>query len=118
METLSKMEIRMDDMIVYGYAALRQFPKSEKYVLGTRIADQMWEIAALIASACDAQFGSDKIKVMKQADNELRKMRVMVRNSMKLGFLPFQKYENWAKLSDEIGRMIGAWMRQISNRKG
>lgn len=118
MDTLSKMEIKMDDMIVYGYSALRQFPKSEKYVLGTRIADQMWGIAALINSACAATFGSEKIKIMKTADAELRKLRVMVRNSMKLGFLPFQKYEYWSKLSDEIGRMIGAWMRQISNKKG
>lgn len=118
MDNLSKMEIKMDDMIVYGYSALRQFPKSEKYVLGTRIADQMWEIAALIASAVDAQFGSEKIKVMKVADNELRKLRVMVRNAMKLNFLPFQKYEVWSRHSDELGKMIGAWMRQISNRKG
>lgn len=118
MTELSKMEIRADDIIQYGYIAVKQFPKSEKFTLAARITDLMWEIAALINSACDAQFGSDKIKLMKQADMELRKLKVMVRNSMKLKFLAFPQYEHWAKLNDELGRMIGAWMRQISNRKG
>ncbi|NLZ76753.1 MAG: diversity-generating retroelement protein Avd [Spirochaetales bacterium] len=118
MVELSRMEVRADDVIQYGYIAVKQFPKSEKFVLATRITDTMWELAALISSAIDAQYNSDKIKLMKEADRELRKLRIMVRNSMKLGFLPFKKYEHWSKLNDELGRMIGAWMRQISNRKG
>jgi four helix bundle protein len=118
MNELSRMEVRADDIIQYGYIAVKQFPKSEKFVLASRITDLMWEMAALINSATDAQYNSDKLKLMKQADMELRKLRIMVRNSMKLGFLPFQKYEYWSKLNDELGRMIGAWMHQISNRKG
>ncbi|NCC90136.1 MAG: diversity-generating retroelement protein Avd [Spirochaetia bacterium] len=118
MNELSRMEVRADDIIQYGYIAVKQFPKSEKFVLATRITDLMWEMAALISSAIDAQYNSDKIRLMKEADKELRKLRIMVRNSMKLGFLPFQKYEYWSKLNDELGRMIGAWMHQISNRKG
>ena len=118
MNELSRMEVRADDIIQYGYIAVKQFPKSEKFVLATRITDLMWEMAALISSAVDAQYNSDKIRLMKEADKELRKLRIMVRNSMKLGFLPFQKYEYWSKLNDELGRMIGAWMHQISNRKG
>ncbi len=118
MTEMSKMEIRADDIIQYGYVATRQFPKSEKFTLATRITDQMWEVAALVSGACDAQYGSDKLKLMKQADMELRKLKIMVRNSMKLGFLPFRQYEHWSRLNNELGRMIGAWMRQISNRKG
>lgn len=118
MNELSRMEVRADDIIQYGYIAVKQFPKSEKFVLATRITDLMWEMSALISSAIDAQYNSDKIKLMKEADKELRKLRIMVRNSMKLGFLPFKKYEYWSKLNDELGRMIGAWMHQISNRKG
>lgn len=118
MNELSKMEVRADDIIQYGYIAVKQFPKSEKFVLATRITDLMWEMAALISSAIDARYNSEKIKLMKEADKELRKLRIMVRNAMILGFLPFQKYEYWSKLSDELGRMIGAWMHQISNRKG
>ena len=118
MNELSRMEVRAEDIIQYGYIAVKQFPKSEKFVLATRITDLMWDMAALISIAIDAQYNSDKIRLMKEADKELRKLRIMVRNSMKLGFLPFQKYEYWSKLNDELGRMIGAWMHQISNRKG
>jgi len=116
MENLSKLSIKMDDIIQYGYIALRQFPKSEKFVLATRIADVMWEIAALIDSACNTTSRQYKLQYMGKADLELKKLKVMVRNSMKLEFLPFKKYEYWSGLNVELGRMIGAWMRQVSQR--
>ncbi|WP_232619328.1 four helix bundle protein, partial [Acetomicrobium sp. S15 = DSM 107314] len=28
-----------------------------------------------------------------------------------LQFLPVKKYENWSKMSSEIGRMIGGWLK-------
>ena len=56
MNELSRMEVRADDIIQYGYIAVKQFPKSEKFVLATRITDLMWEMAALISSAIDAQY--------------------------------------------------------------
>ena len=116
-EYLCKMTVKMDDLIIYGYGALKQYPKSERFVLVTMTADSMWELSALIQSAVDVPDKRRKLAYMEEADKELRKLKSLVRNAMKLKFLPFAKYEFMSGIMVELGRMIGAWMYQISQKR-
>lgn len=116
-EYLCKMTVKMDDIISYGYCALRQYPKSERFILVTMTANCMWELSALIQSAVDATDKRRKLAYMEQADKELKKLKSMVRNAMNLKFLPFGKYEYLSGLLVELGRMIGAWQHQISQHR-
>ena len=37
----------------------------------------------------------------------------MVRIAKQLKVLPFNRYEQWAARNDEIGRLIGGWLRSL-----
>lgn len=43
-----KIRQKCEDMIAYGYVALRQFPKFERHVLGAEIRAAMWSVLRLI----------------------------------------------------------------------
>jgi len=98
------------DMIHYGYVCLRQFPKSEKFALAREIKQVMAGMLRLIIQANKRYY---KKTTLQDIDVELATLRTYVRLSKDMGFLPFNKYENWAKMLDEIGKMLGGWIKSI-----
>ncbi len=100
-------------MMLYGMNALRQYPKSERFVLAADTRASMYRMVELIVT-CNKKY--TKKTTLQQLDIELDVLRMKVRIGMKAGFLPFKKYENWAKKLDEIGKLLGGWMRAESRR--
>lgn len=105
-----KIRLKCEDMIKYGYIALRQFPKSEKFTLSAEIKNTMWRLLRLIIT-CNKRYY--KKTTIQDLDGELDLLRSQVRMAQELGFLPFNKYEVWSRHLDEIGRMIGGWLKSL-----
>src|SRR6266702_933116 len=89
MENL-KIKQKTEDMIKYGYIALRQFPKSEKFSLALDIKKAMFSMLEQIIRANRAR---DKREALYVIDTELEILRTQVRIAVDLQFLPFAKYE-------------------------
>lgn len=98
-------------MIQYGHTAVRQFPKAERHVLGAQIRDSMWNVLRLIV-VCNKRY--HKKTTLQDLDAELELLRSQIRLAKELGHLDFRRYEHWARLNDEIGRMVGGWVKSIS----
>lgn len=102
---------KCEAMIEYGYVALRQFPKFERHVLAAEMRGAMWGLLRLIV-VCNKRY--HKKTTLQELDVELDLLRVQVRMARTLGYLDFKKYEHWARLNDEIGRMIGGWIKSMA----
>ena len=100
--------------MLYGMGALKQYPNSEKFVLAADTRKSMYRMVELIVT-CNKKY--TKKTTLQQLDIELDVLRMKVRIGMKSGFLPFRKYENWAKKLDEIGKLLGGWMRAEAKKK-
>ena len=107
-----KIRQKCEDMIEYGYQALRQFPKAEKFTLAAEIKRSMIRLLSLIIT-CNKRYY--KKTTMQELDIELDILRSYIRLAMRLKFLPFRKYEIWAGMLNEIGRMVGGWFKSIKN---
>ncbi len=99
---------KCEAMIEYGHIAIRQFPKMERHVLGAEIRTTMWQVLRLIV-ICNKRY--HKKTTLQELDAEIDLLRSQVRMAKNLNYLDFKKYENWAKLNDEIGRMTGGWIK-------
>ncbi len=95
--------------------ALRQFPKAERHVLAAEMRGSMWALLRLIV-VCHKRY--HKKTTLQELDTELDLLRSQVRMARNLGYLDFKKYETWAKLNDEIGRMVGGWVKSVSQPMG
>lgn len=102
---------KVEAMIEYGHVAVRQFPKMERHVLGAEIRHTMWSLLRFVV-VCNKRY--HKKTTLQDLDAELDLLRCQVRTAKALGYLDFKKYEHWAKLNDEIGRMIGGWIKSMS----
>jgi len=102
---------KCEAMIAYGQKAVQRFPKVERHVLGAEIRTTMWTLLRLIV-VCNKRY--HKKTTLQELDAELDLLRAQVRCAKELGYLVFKQYEIWAKLNDEIGRMVGGWVKAIA----
>ena len=98
------------DMILYGNICLKQFPKHERFVLAADIRSSMYRLLELIIRANKKYY---KKTTLQDLDVELEVLRTYIRVAadQQLRYLPIKKYENWSKMLNEIGRMLGGWIK-------
>lgn len=103
---------KVEDMILYGNKALLNFPRSERYAMAADIKQSMYTLYRLIITANKKYY---KKTTLQDADVELAALRGFIRlaANKELKYLPMNKYENWAKMLDEIGRMLGGWIKAM-----
>jgi hypothetical protein len=54
-----------------------------------------------------------RARILESADADLALLMALLRIGMQLEYLPFRRYEDLARRADEIGKMIGSWMKKI-----
>ncbi|WP_084417721.1 diversity-generating retroelement protein Avd [Chrysiogenes arsenatis] len=108
----SELMIRQkcEAMIYAAYGFLRQFPKYERHVLGAEIRESLCQLLRLIVT-CNKRY--HKKTTLQDLDVELEVLRSRVRLAHGLGYLDMRRYELWSRMNDEIGRMIGGWVRSV-----
>ena len=107
MEDLKILQ-KVYDMMKYGYEALAQFPKSEKFTLA---ADMKRCMDIILERVIEAHKKYYKKTTLQELDVEIAKLKAYIRLAQDLGFLPFKKYEVWSGMIVEIGKMVGGWIK-------
>lgn len=102
------IEQKIKDMTLYGYIALRQFPRAERHVLSAEIRRSMLTLMRLVAAASRKHH---KKTTLADLDVELAALTGQVRLAFELSYINSQKYQRWSELNIEIGRLIGGWIR-------
>lgn len=103
-----KIKQKCEDMIIYAYTALQQYPRAEKYGLAADTKTAMYELLRLIV-ICNKKYY--KKTTLQEVDTNLDIIRSFVRIAYKMQYINFKKYQLWTARLDEIGRMIGGWMK-------
>jgi len=99
---------KMEEFIQDMYVALRQFPKSERHVLSQEIRKSLW---AMLRFTTTAHRRYQKKSALEKLDIELDLLRSQVRLAYNLRFLPMKKYETLSRGLNELGRMVGGWIK-------
>ena len=110
---MDKLEIyqRHYDLILYMYPVIRRMPRSERHTLSQHIRNTLIDIAKLIVEANKRR---DKTPTLYQIDVEIEKLRMLVRLAKDLEFISVHRYGIMAERINEIGRMLGGWLKSAS----
>lgn len=95
----------------YMFNALKNFPKSEKFTLASEITANYYQIFRLIIRA-----NRNKVKSRElfEIDTELKILQLNLRLSFELQFINDKQYEIIARHIEEIGRILGGWIKSSS----
>ena len=108
------IEEKCREMLLYGYQALKQFPKHEKHVLAAEIRISMLSLQRLIITALKRYY---KKTTLTDLDIELAVLKRQVRLAKDLHYLDIKKYQHWIEKLVELGKMIGGWIKSIKSRQ-
>lgn len=115
--TAFKLKEKIADMMKYGKKAVANFPRRER-----QTADEIRRsMLAMYRLAIRVEKKYYKKTTLEELDIELDTLRHMVRVAADRDYyeqsiappLSFKKYEYWSSLLNEIGRMIGGYMKYV-----
>lgn len=102
------------DFYLYIQAPLRQLPKHEKYVLAQQIRESLLVIMRKVIVANKSR---NKLPILFEIDVELEVLRTLIRMARDLKYIPIKQYEISAFYADEVGKMLGGWIKSSSEKK-
>ncbi len=93
---------------------MKLFPKTEKYSLGQRIENLILEILEFSLKTIYSP-RQEKLPLLKELDIKIGFLKMLIRLSNEIRVLDNKKYLILQEKLQEIGRMIGGWMKSIKN---
>ncbi len=99
------------ELILWLWPVVNKFPKSQRFVLRQRIENTLLDFLELII---EAKISKIKISALAKASVKLDKLRIIIRLAKDLNFISIRQYQFIIGEIDEIGRMLGGWLRSLS----
>jgi hypothetical protein len=96
------------DLCAGLYAHVNWFPRAQRGLLGRVILDDALQ---MLVSLTVANRRTDKAETLREASGRLDALRITLRLGKHLGFVSNGGYEDLSKGADEVGRMLGGWLR-------
>jgi len=109
----SPIFVKTFDLLKWILGRTEKFPKSQRFFLAKRINDAIFDLYEILVEAASIK-SSTVYERLKQADTALLKLKHYTRLAMELKFLSFKQYEYAAKQAEEIGRLLGGWLKKAS----
>jgi hypothetical protein len=99
---------RSYDLCVGLHEHVSRVPRAQRGLLGRTILDEGLRMLTLLAATNRA---ADRLPGLTEASGRLDALRITPRLSNRLGFLSHGAYERLCEVADEVGRMLGGWIK-------
>ncbi len=108
------------DLDVETHKIVKKFERSEKHVLAADIRHTVAHVEHLLIRAAKEQLEERRLRkapertkeLLRQADVELEYMKLQIRKAHALRLINDDCYGKWSARVLEIGRLLGAWLKQ------
>jgi hypothetical protein len=99
---------RIEELDAYSHQVMHQWPKIERHVLAAEVRAALLRLRRICAVAWKRR---QKSAALFDLDVEVEVLRHLVRKAYRLRYINANRLEVWARHIDEIGRMVGAWIK-------
>jgi hypothetical protein len=108
--------VKWYDLSKWLLERVENFPKSQRFVFGQRLADRSLVILETLVDAAWSPPGPRKAGLLARANRELEVLRWLLRMAEARRLLTARQYRFACLGMEECGRMLGGWQRQASGR--
>ncbi|MBN1606059.1 MAG: four helix bundle protein [Polyangiaceae bacterium] len=105
--------IEMEDLTLWVIGRVSSFPRDHRFTLGDRLIESC---LAVVDALVEASFTRDKLGLLLAAARSLTRARTLVRLCNRAGFVSDKQRNHFAERTDEIGRKLSGWTRQVRSR--
>lgn len=112
---LTPVVIRLKDSYNLWQIFLRNFPKANRYTLGSKIDEVFLNAIEFTFLASYTNF-KDKIIIIDKAISRVDLLKLLILLSWEIKALENNKYIQISEKLQEVGRMLGGWKKQIEEK--
>jgi len=94
------------------YSIIEKMPKKDKYTLGVKLQKTTLDLIELLIGASYSD-KENKTKYLAEANIKLDLLKLLVRLAQDIKALPTTKYLKLEEKLQEIGRMLGGWIKSV-----
>jgi hypothetical protein len=105
----SPIFVRTFDLLAWLLSFTQKFPKEQRFVLAARVQNAAFDFQDAIVAAA---LGKKKGEHLEQVDIELQRLRLYLRLCQRMQFFNKGQYEHVFNMVEEIGRLLGGWMKK------
>ncbi len=106
---------RAYQFLLWMIPTVEKFPRSQRFLLGDRIQGTALD---LLEGLIEATYTREAAPILRRVNLRLEKLRFLFRLSKDLGYLDLRRYEHVARSVDEVGRLVGGWMKADRGAQG
>ena len=96
------------DLILWSCNHTSRFPRQHRFVLGERLERTLYD---LLETLIRAKYTRDRKSLLDNANLKLEVLRFQIRLSKDLQCLKVNSYEFASKQINEIGKLVGGWLK-------
>ena len=96
------------DFILWSCHHTGKFPRNHRFVLGERIERNLYDLLEILIRA---KYRRERHDLLEQANLLLEVLRFQMRLAKDLQCLKVDSYAFAAKAIDEIGKLVGGWLK-------
>ena len=96
------------DLILWSCSHTSRFPRQHRFVLGERLERTLYD---LLETLIQAKYTRDRKSLLGDTNLKLELLRFQVRLAKDLQCLRANSYEFASKQINEIGNMVGGWLK-------
>jgi hypothetical protein len=94
--------------VLWLIPTVERFPRAQKFLLGDRIQSTALDV---VEGLVEATYTRNRAPVLRSVNLRLEKLRLLFRLATDLQILDVRRYEHAARTIDEIGRLVGGWLK-------
>lgn len=99
---------KMYQFLLWLIPTVEKFPRNYKFMLGDRLHCTALDV---LEGLIEATYTRNRLKILEGVNLGLEKLRIFFRLANELKVLDVRRYEHAARAIDEIGRLVGGWMK-------
>ena len=96
------------DLILWSCNHTGRFPRQHRFVLGERLERTLYD---LLETLIQAKYSRERTPLLNEANLKLEILRFHIRLAKDLHCLQVKSYGFAAKQIDEIGKLVGGWLK-------
>ncbi len=102
------------DMIRWLIPRTVKFPRQQRFVLAGNVQQTALRFQEQLVAAA---YADEPLPDLRQADVALATLRIYLRLCRDLELLQFNQYEHVTRMVNEIGRLLGGWIKSVKKAK-
>ncbi len=114
----SPIFVKTYDMLLWLIPKTLKFPREQRFIMARQVQESAFQFQSyLIESASlPSENRRDKLALLHKADAELTKLRLHLRLCHDLGLLEASSHHHVSLLVDEVGRLLGGWLKSAGGK--